>query len=491
MSIDLKLTEVAPREMRLGSVISFHGKASECYEKCLNKGMRMRDRSFSQCGGCSSSTAFVLDSSIQDVAIVLHAPIGCAGDFSGQSYLLILGSMSRGQRVHNVKAICTNLDENDTVYGAGDKLRYAIQEAYTRFSPKAILVHTSCVSGIIGEDMESITDEMEGELGIPVSPVYCEGFRSKIWSTGFDATSHAIVRKVIKPVAKKSDNIINVFNFQGSHTFDPILAKLDLVPRYLYSFSCVEEIEAMADALASTHICETLGTYVCAALEKEFGVPEIKAAVPYGLEWTDLWLREIARVTGREHLVEKVIQEEHIHIATRLEELRRLLTGKKVHVLAGDSYVHSIVSCCRSLGMTVTGGVSYHHDQVYDNDCSEVNSLGNMVNITGDLDEYTVCNKQPYEFIKLLKEANPDVAIVRHPQIAITANKLGIPTHFVSDPNQFIGYDGLINFGQVVYEAIQTSQLVKNIAKHTRFPYSEWWMSQEDPFYYERGEANG
>ncbi|MDR3270071.1 MAG: nitrogenase [Peptococcaceae bacterium] len=491
MAVNLQIPEVEPREQRLGSVISFHGTASECYDKCRDKGLHMRDRSFSQNGGCSSSTAFTTDCSVRDVAVVLHAPIGCAGDFGVQSYNLTLGSAARGLPVHNLWAICTNLSERDTVYGAADKLRDALREAYTRFNPKLIFLHTSCVSGIIGEDIESIAEEVEEELGVIIAPVYCEGFRSKIWSTGFDATAHAIMRKVAKPVAQKSDNIINVFNFQGSHTFNAILGKLGLVPRYLFPFATVEDLENMPDALATTHICETLGTYVSAALEEEYGVPEIKAPTPYGLEWTDRWLREIARVTGREHLVEDVIASEHERIEPQLQELRSFLSGKTVYVLAGDSYVHSIVSCCRSFGMKIAGGTSYHHDQVYDNDYGEVNSLGNMIHITGDVQEYTICNKQPYEFISLLRDAHPDIAILRHNQISTVVNKLGIPSFMISDPNQIIAYDGLIEFGKRVAETIQSGRLVKNIARHTRFPYTEWWLSKNDPFYYERGEANG
>jgi len=267
VSINLNLPEVEPREQRLGSILSFHGKASELYEKSLGCKIKMQGRTFNQCGSCASACAFVLNSIILDAAVVNHAPIGCAGDFSGFNNGRHQGTIHRNLKSDNIKAISTNLEEKDTIYGGDEKLRKGIREARERFNPKAIFVNTSCASGIIGEDIESVADELEEELGIPIVPIYCEGFKSKIWSTGFDATAHGILRKLVKPAKKKSENMVNVFNFQGTHAFTDILDKIGLKPKYLFPFSYVKDLEEMSEAAASTHICETLGTYISAACD--------------------------------------------------------------------------------------------------------------------------------------------------------------------------------------------------------------------------------
>lgn len=64
---------------------------------------------------------------------------------------------------------------------------------------------------------------------------------------------------------------------------------------------------------------------MAAALEQEFGVPEIKAPQPYGFAGTDAWIREIARVTHREELAEEFIKKEHERIKPKLKELRENL----------------------------------------------------------------------------------------------------------------------------------------------------------------------
>ena len=42
------------------------------------------------------------------------------------------------------------------------------RQAYERFKPEAIFIGTSCATGIIGEDIESVANIKEKEYGIPI-----------------------------------------------------------------------------------------------------------------------------------------------------------------------------------------------------------------------------------------------------------------------------------------------------------------------------------
>ncbi|MFH0975239.1 MAG: nitrogenase component 1 [Spirochaetota bacterium] len=487
MRIDLNLPEAEPRERRLGGILSFKGKASELHQKSLGCRMKMQDRTFSQNGSCSSAQAYVLISTITDGVVVNHAPIGCSGDFILYNNYGILGAMRRGLKPENTKSISSNIEEKDTIYGGIEKLKKAAREAKNRYNPKAIFVNTSCASGIIGDDIESVANELEAELGIPIVSVYCDGFRSKIWSTGFDDVAHGIMRKLVKPPKKKSTEFVNVFNFQGSHSFDGILGKIGLKPKYLFPFSSVKDLEEMSEAVASTHICETLGTYIAAALEKEYGVPELKSPVPFGLDWTDEWLRELGRIINKSELVEKVIKEEHERIQPKLNNIKNKLSGIRAYILAGDCFAHSLVSVARSLGVEVIGVTGFHHDQVFDNDYEEANSIGNMCRFTGDVKSYTVSNRQPYQYIHLLKKFKPDVLITRHGENSTVGSKLGIPSFIVGDVNIYGAYDGIIEMGNKILQTLRMKKFYDNIAKHCELPYTDWWF-QQDPFLFEKGE---
>ena len=85
----------------------------------------------------------------------------------------------RGWELEHPKAICTNLTEQDMVFGGIGKLEKTIREAWARHKPKVIFIAASCASGIIGDDIESAARQLEEELGVITVTLYCEGFRSK------------------------------------------------------------------------------------------------------------------------------------------------------------------------------------------------------------------------------------------------------------------------------------------------------------------------
>ncbi|MDP4178836.1 MAG: nitrogenase component 1 [Bacillota bacterium] len=478
MSINLSLPELDVREKRLGAIISYNGSAQDIYEKSLKRAIKPKERSFSQCAACSSSCAFGIISNIIGAVIINHAPVGCASDFAQAQNGLRRGAALRSIEVGKFKAISTNLEEKDTIYGGKGKLREAVLLAKERFNPTVIFVTASCASGIIGEDLESSTEELTQETGINVVPVYCEGFKSKVWTTGFDASGHAILRKLVKKSTQKS-NYVNIINFQGDHVFDRLLEKLDLKPRYLFPFSNIEEIEKISDAVATANICETLGSYVAAALESEFDVPEVRAPIPTGIAWTDEWLREIGRLVNKEEKAEEVIKEEHERIKPKLDDLKEKLKGKKIYIMAGDSIVQSYASIANSLGLEIVGSLAFHHDQIYDNHYEEINTVGNMLKHVGNVENYCVANKQPYEFTNILNKINPDFVLVRHPDIVGVVNKLGFPGFHLADPNMIIGYDGVIALGEKIYESLRTKKYVETLSKHFQSPYTDWWLNQE------------
>jgi nitrogenase molybdenum-iron protein alpha chain len=421
---------------------------------------------------------------IRDVAIVCHAPIGCDAGMIGATLAARGTAAARGQDAFALHVMSTNLRENDTIFGATEKLKNSIREAHQRFKPKAIMVSTSCASGIIGEDIESVADEMEEELGYSIVPIYCEGFKSKIWSTGFDAVFHAVLRKLVKPPKKKQEDLINVFNFEGTDTFSPLLKRMNLRVNYLVALTSLEQLESISEAACSTTICETLSLYVAAVLEEQYGVPEIKSASPYGLDWTDAWLRAIGKTTGREELAEKVIAEERVKYKDELAELREKLQGKRLYVVSGDSFAHNLANIGKSLGLELAGATSLHHDLRTDNPAS-VNTLNALIETNGDIPNFSVCNMQPYQVIKILKKLKPDLLICRHMGLTGLGSKLGIPTLFEGDANYSIGYEGVVKMGRRIYEALQTRNFVDTIARHFETPYSDWWMNEEDPFYFE------
>lgn len=476
--VNLDLPTVQIRELRLGSITAYQGKASELVSRAQAGTLKDSARSFSQCMGCSSGQAFCMLSMITDAVVVNHAPIGCMGDASGFNFVYRVEQKNRGLPPAIGKYYSTNLLEKDTVFGGMQKLRDTVYTAFEREHPNAIFITTSCASGIIGDDVESVANHLSEELGIPVISCFCEGFRSRIWTSGFDSAYHAIVRRLVKPPRERSKKV-NIINFWGSHIFDDLLSRLGYEAQYIVPFSTVKDLEYISEAAATIQICPTLGTYLGAALEQVYGVPEIKVPPAYGVAGTDIWLRELGRVLHREKEVEQLIRDGHERVLPQIEAYRKQFAGKTAYLTAGAAHGHSLIAVLRELGLDVKGAAIFHHDPVYDNGCASADVLAHDVETYGDVRQYNICNKQAFELVNLLNRMRPDIMIARHGGMTVWGAKLGIPTLLIGDEQFSFGYDGILHYARRIAETLDNTEFVTNLARHSTMPYTKWWLKQE------------
>ena len=500
MKINLDTPVVENREQRLGTIIAWdNGSATNLVKESsticsgcgANDGERLCESKgpFTQGSVCSEMMVECQAGNIRDAVLIQHSPIGCGAGQVIYNSIYRNGLAMRKLPVENIRITSTNLEESDMVFGGIAKLEQTIRDAWNRHKPRAIFIGTSCATGIIGDDVDSAAAKLEEELKIPVIPLHCEGFKSKHWSTGFDAVQHGLLRQIVNKNPKKQKDLVNVINLWGTDVFTPMLAELGLRVNFVIDMATVEELAQMSEAAATVSFCHTLSSYLAAGLEQEFGVPEIKSPQPYGFDGTDAWLRELARVTHTEEKAEVYIAKEHARIAPRLAELKELLKGKKGYVATGSSYAHGLISVLRELGVEVNGSLVFHHDPIYDSqdplsdtpDASK-NSLDFMVKDSGDVPDFNVSNRQQYQFYGLLKRVNPDFILVRHNGLAPLASRMGIPAAPLGDEHHALGYQGILNLGETILDILAHKKFHLDIAAHTKLPYKQWWLDQEDPF---------
>ncbi len=492
--INLELDTPQNREMRLGSIIAWDGSASElveesdyskrsCAGKC-GKSCRLCELSvpFQQSSMCSQQIATCQAGNLTDCILIHHSPIGCSGRSPIYEQTFRRGLKRKGIDPFSVRIISTNLLEKDMVFGAAEKLRRTAREAFERYSPKAVFINMSCTTAIIGEDLTSIAEELEDELGVPVIPLHCEGFRSKHWSTGFDIVQHGVVRQIANKNPQKQNDLINIIALWGTDYFTDMLKPLGLRVNYIMEIASFAELQQISEAAATTTFCHTLGSYMATALEEKFGVPQIKASQPYGIKGTDEWLRAIAKTVGKEAKAEEYIKAEHERIKPELEKLRSLLKGKTGYVLTGSAYAHGLISVLRELGMEVPGSLVFHHDPVYDSGSEEQDTLKNLVNNYGDIPHFTVSKTQPFQTPQLFRRTPVDIVIVRHGGIAPDLAKQGIVSFVMGDEHLPLGYDGILRLGKAILATLPRRRFNQVLKRHVSSVYTDWWLSQDDPF---------
>jgi len=494
MTINLKTTEAETREQRLGTIVQWEGGAAQlardsaftygCARGCNNGGRRLCEATtpFSQASVCAETLAVTNATTIQDSVVIQHSPIGCAASQSITCRYSRDLAARRGWEVENPKSMCTNLVENDMVFGGIAALEEAIRAAWERHKPKIILVATSCATGVIGDDVDGVVQRMEAELGVTVVPLICEGFKFKHWSNGWDVIEHGILRRMVRKPTRRQEDLINVIHLGGPDVFTPLLAPMGLRVNLVMGINRLDRLAEMSEATATATMCFVL-SYLAAGLEQEFGVPEIKAPLPYGLDATDEWLRDIARVTGRTDSVESVIAGERARIAPELARLRRALAGKKGFVAAGAAFAHGLIADLRELGVEVDSAYSFHHDPSTDSGDPRQDSLGYLVETSGDIPNFTVSPDQHFQVHAALKRAKPDFVICRHSgSTAVLAVRLGIPVLPIFYSNDGLGYEGLLTIGRAILRVLPRRRFCEDVAAHSTFPYQPWWLNQTNPF---------
>lgn len=476
MAFNLDSSNVATRENRIGSITGYIGTLSDLATQSNCGTLKGCSRCFSQSSSCLSTCALGQLAAIRDVAIIHHGPAGCSVEGARRYYLERTLAKKRGV-TNNTVYIGTGMDENDTIFGSSDSLRQIIWEVNRRYSPDAIFVASSCATGIIGEDIDSVVDDVRDDIDVPIAAVHCEGFKSRIWATGFDISDHAILSSVVQPPKQKRD-AINFKNFYESARPEIIemFKNFDLEPIFLYCNSTIEELSHISESLATTCICGTLGNYLGNGLEEKYGVPYVRTINPLGVAGFETWLREIGKVTERSEKVEKYIEEQRAIYIPQIEEIKKKLKGLKAVLGMGPGYTFEVSRVLNELGIEVVWALAWHYDKRYEN--GDVPPSMEYL-LENDVDfEASVADQQNYEVMNILHKYQPDLYLSRHPGSTVWAIKNGTPAVYVADEYMIFGYKHTLEFAHAVLDSIHNRSFEKNLARRVKLPYTDWWYQQ-------------
>jgi len=482
MAVDLKNSVCDSRESRLESITGYSGTLNDLKEKACSGCLSDRKRCFLQASSCSSTCALGQLSGINDAAIVHHGPSGCAATAIGISSGYNLLATALGKDREHFAYTCTDMNEADTILGATDNLKDVIRETYNRYHPKVIFIGASCVSGVIGEDLDGVLDDLSEEINIPIAPIHCEGFKSQIWATGFDLAQHAILKYIVKPPVKKS-NKVNIYGFTQGLAWNTradikrLFDILELEPTYLPASVSVEELEHLSEAVATVTTCSTLGSYLGIGLEKAYGVPFIRSLPPHGIIGFNDYARKLAKLVGKEAEIEEYLKSEVEFYLPKLEIIKEQLRGKRAMIAMGPGFGANYTRILQEFGLVVEHVSAWHLDTEYDDGLRPAGLQFLMDNSPNNF-SYSVNDLQNFEFMNTLNKVNPDVFISRHPGSTVWAMKLGIPAYCVYDEYNSFGYKGTLRFAQTLLNIIINRSFSTNLAKHVRLPYTNWWMKQ-------------
>ena len=398
-------------------------------------------------GGCAFDGAMIALVPITDAAHLVHGPIACAGNSWGSR-----GSLSSGPMLYKT-GFTTDVGENDVIFGGEKKLYQAILEVNENYKPAAVFVYATCVTALIGDDIDAVCKVAAEKTGTPVIPVIAPGFiGSKNLGNRFggEALLEYVVGTAEPEYTTPYDiNLIGEYNIAGEMWgVLPLFEKLGIrVLSKITGDARYEEVRYAHRAKLNVMICSRALLNMARKMQERYGIPYIEESF-YGIKDINRCLRTVAAKLGDADLqerTEKLIAEETASLDIALAPYRAKLKGKRIVLYTGGVKSWSIISAAKDLGIEV---VATSTRKSTEEDKAKIkNLLGN--------DGIMLEKGNATELLKLIEETNADMLIAGG-RNQYTALKARIPFLDINQERHhpYAGYVGMVEMARELTEAL-------------------------------------
>ena len=252
--------------------------------------------------GCGSATSCVICEGIRDADIIIHGPKSCHFYFScALDSRIVFENKAHYLRNASERIFCSDLDDHSSIFGGIKRLEKLILSRIEA-GTKVIFVVTTCVPGIIGDDVEGLCERIESAYeGTKITPIEVDGILNGAYYQAHDITMRRLCTLVDKDVRPLNDhvNIIGYFD-----TSDKALMRVDDTTRLIEGIGLKVNCRILDDNLfseftqmkkGSIDVMFSYNVYnrqECMILEEETGIPWFPKALPIGMQETREWIRE-------------------------------------------------------------------------------------------------------------------------------------------------------------------------------------------------------
>ncbi|WP_431737249.1 nitrogenase iron-molybdenum cofactor biosynthesis protein NifE [Cellulosispirillum alkaliphilum] len=415
------------------------GLAMECEKHSLAGAVSQR-----ACVFCGSRVVLY---PVTDALHLIHGPIGCA------AYTWdIRGALSSGPQLHRM-SFSTDLREMDVIHGGENKLYKSLIELIDKYNPKAAFVYSTCVVGVIGDDVASVCARVKREKGIPVIAVHSEGFKGSK-KDGYKAACDALLNLVgtlpVDTIPRLSVNILGDFNIAGeSWIIKNYYEKMGIrVVSTITGDARVKDIMQAHGASLNIVQCSGSMTWLAQQMESNYGIPYIRASY-FGIEDTAKALYDVADFFDDPELTDrarKLVRCEVEKVIPQIKRYSEALRGKKAAVYVGGAFkAFSLIKSLRMLNMdTVVVGSQTGNKSDYE----VLKAMCNKGTIIVD-------DANTLELARFILEKDVDLFIggVKERPIAYKLG-VGFCDHNHERKIALAGFEGMVNFSREVFNTV-------------------------------------
>ncbi|MFS8888141.1 nitrogenase molybdenum-iron protein alpha chain, partial [Synechococcus sp. R55.1] len=392
---------------------------------------------------------------VKDMIHLSHGPVGCGYySWSGRRNYYV---GTTGVDTFVTMQFTSDFQERDVVFGGDKKLAKLLVEASELFPlAKGITIQSECPVGLIGDDIEAVAKRVSKEIGKPVVPVRCEGFRGVSQSLGHHIANDT-VRDWVLPIADKKAKegslnfepgpydvaLIGDYNIGGDAWSSRILLEemgLRVVTQFSGDGTWNEMLLAPRVKLNLIH-CYRSMNYICRHMEEAYGIPWLEFNF-FGPTQIAKSLRAIAQRFDEtiQAKAEQVIAKYKPQSEAIIAKYRPRLEGKRVMLMVGGLRPRHVIPAFRELGMEVIAtGYEFGHGDDYKRTTQYIDD-GTLIydDVSG------------YEFEEFAKRLKPDL-IASGIKEKYVFQKMALPfrqMHSWDYSGPYHGYDGFAVFAR-------------------------------------------
>lgn len=376
--------------------------------------------------GCAFAGAVSITTSMTSLTTLMHSPRNCA-QFAYQlasnavkrSYICE-GTAIHGFSQHNVT--CTNMTESTMIFGGNDELKASLKSILDG-GQKNIAVVTSCPSGIIGDDVESIVNDLSLQYpDATIIPLIEDGNVNGDFMQGVIDASIALTKAFVKTSFDKTDSVnligvktISTNCIKNSDYVENILSKLGIKINCKYLGDAdIEDLKKLTEAKFNLLLNpDRFSMMLKQFLEDNYGMTFSNHIARPGLKATTEWIREIGECFGRTDAAENIIQEICTEYKLHLEFLKNNLQNKTVYVASMNRDIDWILEMLEGAGMEIIKAVVIDRpDYTMDYDIKAAYPFVEII--------------EKYEINELINDIN-----TKNPDILISAYPMDVNPHIV------------------------------------------------------------
>ena len=321
------------------------------------------------------------------------------------------------------------------------------------FNPAAVFVYSTCITALIGDDLDAVCKAATNKYQTPVIPVHSPGFvGSKNLGNrlgGEALLQHVIGSKEPEYTTNYDINIIGEYNIAGEMwAVTTLLEKLGIrILGKITGDARYEDICSAHRAKLNVMICSKALINIASSMKEKYNIPYMEESF-YGIDDMNRCLRDIAKFFGDAELIErteKIIEEEVSKLNIQLEPYRRKLKGKRMVLYTGGVKSWSIVSAAQDLGMQVVATSTKK---------STEEDKARIKNLLGK-DGIMLEKGNPEELLRVIKETKADL-LVAGGRNQYTALKAKIPFLDINQERHhpYAGYIGMVEMARELSEAV-------------------------------------